>query len=253
MPIDGSATLTIEASRTTTNCASASSASASHFLSCGKLWGDTGKTPGNGELTQVTGTGVPVSIGTIRNFDSGFKWGYPHLMTILETGSIPAESPSPSARCGPTRGATASGSSRPRAPSSPSRAIEAADRRRGEDARRSASAPSTATSRPRRRSRDALVRERFEEIAGYAREALEREDAWEGFCELIWRAADAQRRRPRALRGRSRSPTRARSSRRPAWPASTDTLMARAKAQGADARRRDRGRRADDDVRRRAP
>jgi len=37
---------------------------------------------------------------------------------------------------------------------------------------------------------DALVRERFEEIAGFAREALERDDAWEGFCELIWRAAE---------------------------------------------------------------
>src|SRR5215204_3340354 len=37
---------------------------------------------------------------------------------------------------------------------------------------------------------EALVRERFEEIAGYAREALEREDAWDGFCELIWRAAE---------------------------------------------------------------
>ena len=37
---------------------------------------------------------------------------------------------------------------------------------------------------------DALVRERFEEIAGYAKEALEREDAWEGFCELIWRGAE---------------------------------------------------------------
>jgi AcrR family transcriptional regulator len=37
---------------------------------------------------------------------------------------------------------------------------------------------------------DALVRERFEEIAGDAREALQREDAWEGFCELIWRAAE---------------------------------------------------------------
>jgi AcrR family transcriptional regulator len=36
----------------------------------------------------------------------------------------------------------------------------------------------------------ALVRERFEEIAGYAREALERADAWDGFCELIWRAAE---------------------------------------------------------------
>jgi len=38
--------------------------------------------------------------------------------------------------------------------------------------------------------RDALVRERFEEIAGYACEALQREDAWEGFCELIWRASE---------------------------------------------------------------
>ena len=37
---------------------------------------------------------------------------------------------------------------------------------------------------------DALVRERFEEIAVYATEALEREDAWEGFCELMWRAAE---------------------------------------------------------------
>jgi AcrR family transcriptional regulator len=37
---------------------------------------------------------------------------------------------------------------------------------------------------------DALVHERFEEIAGYAQEALRRDDAWEGFCELIWRAAE---------------------------------------------------------------
>jgi AcrR family transcriptional regulator len=37
---------------------------------------------------------------------------------------------------------------------------------------------------------EALVRERFETIAGYAREALERDDPWEGFCELIWRTAE---------------------------------------------------------------
>jgi AcrR family transcriptional regulator len=37
---------------------------------------------------------------------------------------------------------------------------------------------------------EAIVRERFEEIAGYAREALEREDAWEAFCELAWRSAE---------------------------------------------------------------
>jgi AcrR family transcriptional regulator len=37
---------------------------------------------------------------------------------------------------------------------------------------------------------DAVVREGFEEIAGYAREALELEDAWEGFEALIWRSAE---------------------------------------------------------------
>jgi AcrR family transcriptional regulator len=37
---------------------------------------------------------------------------------------------------------------------------------------------------------DALVREHFEEIAAFAREALEREDAWEAFCELMWRGAE---------------------------------------------------------------
>jgi AcrR family transcriptional regulator len=37
---------------------------------------------------------------------------------------------------------------------------------------------------------DALIRDRFEEIAGYAREALLEQDAWEGFCRLIWRSAE---------------------------------------------------------------
>jgi AcrR family transcriptional regulator len=37
---------------------------------------------------------------------------------------------------------------------------------------------------------DAVVREHFGVIAGFALEALEREDAWEGFCDLIWRAAE---------------------------------------------------------------
>ena len=37
---------------------------------------------------------------------------------------------------------------------------------------------------------DAIVRERFEEIAGYAKEALRHEDAWQGFSELMWRAAE---------------------------------------------------------------
>jgi AcrR family transcriptional regulator len=37
---------------------------------------------------------------------------------------------------------------------------------------------------------DALVRERFEEIAGYAREALQNEDAWEGFSGMLLRAGE---------------------------------------------------------------
>ena len=36
----------------------------------------------------------------------------------------------------------------------------------------------------------ALVRERFDQIALIADEVLEREDPWEGFCDLIWRAAE---------------------------------------------------------------
>jgi AcrR family transcriptional regulator len=37
---------------------------------------------------------------------------------------------------------------------------------------------------------ESLVREHFEEIAGFAREALEQDDAWEAFSELMWRAAE---------------------------------------------------------------
>lgn len=37
---------------------------------------------------------------------------------------------------------------------------------------------------------EALVRERFAEIARYAEEALDSASAWEGFCGLLWRAAE---------------------------------------------------------------
>ena len=72
---------------------------------------------------------------------------------------------------------------------------------------------------------EALVRERFEEIAGYAREALEREDAWEGFCELIWRAAERNAEDLALLRGgRVHRPERA-SWRRSGWRRRRTTLM----------------------------
>ena len=37
---------------------------------------------------------------------------------------------------------------------------------------------------------DALVRERFSEIAQFAKEALRHDDAWTGFSELLWRSAE---------------------------------------------------------------
>ena len=93
------------------------------------------------------------------------------------------------------------------------------------------------------------MRERFEEIAGYAREALEREDAWEGFCELIWRAAERNAEDLafcEAVAFTDQSGVVAEVG----LAESTNTLMARAKAQGRMRARRDRERRPDDDVRR---
>jgi AcrR family transcriptional regulator len=78
---------------------------------------------------------------------------------------------------------------------------------------------------------EALVRERFEEIAGYAREALEREDAWEGFCELIWRAAErnaVDRAFCEVVAGTDQS----RVVEETGLAGSTEELMRRAKAQG---------------------
>jgi AcrR family transcriptional regulator len=37
---------------------------------------------------------------------------------------------------------------------------------------------------------EALVRERFDEIAGIAEEALGRENAWEAFSDVVWRSAE---------------------------------------------------------------
>jgi AcrR family transcriptional regulator len=78
---------------------------------------------------------------------------------------------------------------------------------------------------------EALVHERFEEIAGYAREALEREDAWEGFCELIWRAAErnaVDRAFCEVVAGTDQS----RVVEETGLAGSTEELMRRAKAQG---------------------
>ena len=79
--------------------------------------------------------------------------------------------------------------------------------------------------------RDALVRERFEEIAGYAREALEREDAWEGFCNLVWRASERNA-DDRAFCEVVAFSDPSRIVEETGLAASIETLMARAKEQG---------------------
>jgi AcrR family transcriptional regulator len=78
---------------------------------------------------------------------------------------------------------------------------------------------------------DALVLERFQEIAGYAVEALEREDAWEGFCGFIWRAAErnaVDRAFCEVVAGTDQSAVVESTG----LAASTELLMDRAKAQG---------------------
>jgi AcrR family transcriptional regulator len=123
--------------------------------------------------------------GTIRNLSSGCKWGYPHHVTPSSLPVIPV-------------------------PAKPLRADARRNRERILKAARAVFADQGMHSQiddvakrakvgvgtvyrhfPTKEALvEAIVRERFEEIAGFAREALEREDAWDGFCELIWRAAE---------------------------------------------------------------
>src|SRR5215213_207686 len=123
--------------------------------------------------------------GTIRNLSSGFKCGYPHLVTHPPLPVIPV-------------------------PGKPLRADARRNRERILKAARAVFADQGLHSQiddvakrakvgvgtvyrhfPTKEALlNALVRERFEEIAGYALEALERDDAWEGFCQLVWRAAE---------------------------------------------------------------
>ncbi len=78
---------------------------------------------------------------------------------------------------------------------------------------------------------EAIVRERFEEIAGYAREALEHEDAWEAFCDLVWRSAERNA-DDRAFNEIMASTDQTCAVEETGLAASTAELMERAKAQG---------------------
>jgi AcrR family transcriptional regulator len=78
---------------------------------------------------------------------------------------------------------------------------------------------------------DAIVREHFEVIAGMARGALDHEDGWTGFAELIWSAAErnaADRSLCEVMSARDKSDVVEECG----LAAMTGDLMERAKAQG---------------------
>jgi AcrR family transcriptional regulator len=123
--------------------------------------------------------------GTIRNLSSGCKWGYPHLVTIPPPPLVPAAER-------PLRADARRNRERILKAARAVFAEQGMHSQIDDVAKRAKVGVGTVYRHfPTKEALlDALVRERFEEIAGYAREALEREDAWEGFCEMIWRAAE---------------------------------------------------------------
>ncbi len=122
---------------------------------------------------------------TIRSLGSGCKWGYPHPVTIPPLSVVPALGK-------PLRADARRNRERILKAARAVFADQGMHSQIDDVARRAKVGVGTLYRHfPTKEALvEALVRERFEEIAGYAREALEREDAWEGFCELIWRAAE---------------------------------------------------------------
>jgi len=174
-------------------------------------------------------------LSKIRNLRSGCKWGYPHLVTTSPAPLVPAARPlRADARRNRERVLKAA------------RAVFAdkgTEAQIDDVARRAKVGVGTVYRHfPTKEALlDALVRERFEEIAGFAREALEREDAWEGFCELIWRAAERNA-ADLAFCEAIASTDKSAIVEEVGLMRSTDELIARAKAEGrmrADATRED--------------
>ena len=124
-------------------------------------------------------------LATIRNLSSGCKWGYPHLVTTARVPVVPAVPK-------PLRADARRNRERILKAARAVFADQGMHSQIDDVAKRAKVGVGTVYRHfPTKEALvEALVRERFEEIAGYALEALEREDAWEGFCELIWRAAE---------------------------------------------------------------
>jgi AcrR family transcriptional regulator len=124
-------------------------------------------------------------LGTIRNLDSACKWGYPHYMTpsatsvILDAGK-------------PLRADARRNRERILKAARTVFADQGVHSQIDDVAKRAKVGVGTVYRHfPTKDALlDAVVREHFDEIARFAREASERADAWEGFCDLIWRAAE---------------------------------------------------------------
>src|SRR5215204_2619870 len=174
--------------------------------------------------------------GTIRSLSSGCKWGYPHLVTSPVMPAIPTV-----AR--PLRADARRNRERILKAARAVFAEQGMHSQIDDVAKRAKVGVGTVYRHfPTKEALiEALVRERFEEIAGYAREALERADAWEGFCELIWRAAERNA-ADLAFCEAIASTDKSAIVEEVGLMRSTDELIARAKAEGrmrADATRED--------------
>jgi AcrR family transcriptional regulator len=165
-------------------------------------------------------------LATIRSLSSGCKWGYPHLVTTSPVPVVPVAAK-------PLRADARRNHERILKAARAVFADQGMHSQIDDVAKRAKVGVGTVYRHfPTKEALvEALVRERFEEIAGYALEALEREDAWEGFCELIWRAAErnaADLAFCEALAFSDQSKVVAEVG----LTRSTDELMRRAKAQG---------------------
>jgi len=127
--------------------------------------------------------------GKIRNLSSGYKWGYPHSMTTLRQPAIPSGLGCPEK---PLRADARRNRERILKAARHVFADQGIEAQMDDVAKRAKVGVGTVYRHfPTKDALlDAIVRERFEEIAVYAEEAARNPDAWAGFCELIWRSAE---------------------------------------------------------------
>jgi AcrR family transcriptional regulator len=128
-------------------------------------------------------------ISTIRSLSSGYKWGYPHLMTTLRQPVIPSGLGCPEK---PLRADARRNRERILKAARAVFADQGIEAQMDDVAKRAKVGVGTVYRHFPTKDvlLEEIVREGFEEIAAFAEEALENPDAWDGFCSLIWRSAE---------------------------------------------------------------